>query len=239
MIVNILGVPQLSLLEARLLCDIVGVRIGVLKSKAPNFVSYKPRYQVYFGPLRIIYIHEVEVFNQYIASLYEKPQHHAILLNLSKSTLTELGVPIHGYGQEPLTTQDFIDLLSSPAIRTPLEEQRLTKKQDLAQQVMQSINKESMLGKLQTSFYRIKQVDERQKIQSLVYAFLSGAIKKLPDLSNQPYLENQLSSDLCKRFRGAIKEAKTIGVDFAAAKHGIDRFEIAYCLKRGGHDVSK
>lgn len=235
MIIDVVGVPQVSLLDARLLCNVVGVRLGYLRHKSPSFQSFKPDVQSYFGPLRVVYIDDLVVFNKYADSLFQKKQHHVILLNSSYSTLKEVGVSIHGDGTEPFLHRDLVALFGS----TPTHSQNkmLTLKENLAEQIMQSINKESLLGKLQTSFYRIRQVDERQKVQSLVYAYLNGSIRRKPNVEEFPFIVKIMKSDLCARFVSAVSMAKKIGADRASDAFGIDRFEIAYVLKRGGFDV--
>lgn len=234
MIIDVVGVPQVSLLDARLLCDCVGVRIGYLRHKAPVFQTFRPRIQSYFGPLRVLYIDDLLVFNQYADSIYQKKQHHVILLNAAFSTLKEVGVNVHGNGTEPFLHTDLIALFGSAPINA--QQILLSLQHNLAEQIMQSINKESLLGKLQTSFYRIKQVDERQRMQSLVFAYLSGSIKRRPFL-DIPYIDKLLNSDLCGRFVTAIAFAKKAGPDKSAEEFGIDRFEIAYVLKRSGYSL--
>ena len=233
MIVDVVGIPQVSLLDARLLCETAGVKLGYLRQKAPTFQSFRPRIQSYFGPLRVVYIDDLAIFNQYAESLLNKKQHHIILINVAYSILIEVGLRIHGEGRKPLLTSDLVSMFEArPLTKIP---ERLSSQQNLAEEIMKGINKESLLGKLQTSFYRIKQVDDRQRMAALVYAYLSGSIKRRPML-NIPYLDKLLQTELCDRFVKAISDAKQTGPDAAAERHGIDRFEIAYILKRSGYE---
>lgn len=235
MIVDLLAVPQVSLLEARFLCESLGIRIGHLTSKPPFFHTYRPKIQSYFGPLRVVYVSGVDVFNQYADSLNRKTVHHLILLNAAPSVFKEVGIPMYGDGVNPLTKQTLLATLE----KVPTDEfDSIEKKCDLAQDVMKRINKESMLGKLQTNFYRIKQVEDRHNIQSSVYAYLVGSIKRRP-ITDFPALDFLLKSDLCKKFIEAVSYAKKSGPDKASERFGIDRFEIAFVLKRGGYDVDE
>ena len=232
MIVDILGVPQLSLLEARVLCEYLGLKIGHLTRKLPYFVAYRPSRPSYFGPLRLVYINDIDIFNQYVDTLYRKPQQHVVLVNVAKSTLEELGVKIHSEGEKPFTFEDLRSCLYQAPVSTPAL--FLARKTDIAKQVMQGINKESLLGKLQTTFYRIKQVEDRQAIKNVVYAYLGGSIKKMP-ATDVPILDKILATDLCKKFILAVAFAKKEGPDSSAEKFGIDRFELAFVLKVTGH----
>ena len=142
---------------------------------------------------------------------------------------------IHGSGTEPFLRNDLLKFFSRSS--SDNKEQLLVLQDNLAEKIMQSINKESLLGKLQTAFYRIRQVDERQRTQSLVYSYLSGGVKRRPSIQEFPFIDNILRSDLCTRFVSAISMAKKVGADKASDLVGIDRFEIAYVLKRSGYEI--
>ncbi len=233
MIVDIIGAPQLSLLEARLLCSESGVRIGYLSKGPIRFQTFKPELQIYFGPVRVIYLNELDLLPKYVEGLHFKPIHHLLLVNASHSLLIEHGIKIHREGMVPFSADDLIASFG----KTPMkwEEISVVKQHDFAQHIMADINRESILGKLQTCFYRIKQIDDRQKVQSLVYAYISGALRTLPQ--TVPYIDKILETPLCTKFIQAVQYAKTSNPDVAAQKFGIDRFELAFVLVRSGYSV--
>lgn len=233
MIHSITGVPQLSLLEAKLLCHSIGVDLGYLSLKPPYFTPYRSERQIYFGPLRVMYIQGIEVFNQFADSMHEKVSQHLVLLNAAKSLLEEVEIGIHKDGIKPFLAEDLLAKMQSKPTFDGVT--FLSKKKDIASGIMKSINKESMLGKLQTTFYRIKQVDERHRIQGQVYAYLVGSIKRAP-VTDFPALDLLLNSSLCSKFVQAVSFAKREGSDKASEVFDIDRFELAFVLKRGGHD---
>lgn len=234
MILDVIGVPQLSLLDARILCSEAGIRLGYLTKGLTNFQVFKPKKPVYFGPMRVVYIEDVDIYVRYIDQLYQKKVHHLVLINAAYSTLVEMGIQIYEYGIKPFTGQVLLDSFQLQ----PVSEGKFLaeRKLNLAQSIAETINKESLLGKLQSSFYRIKSVDERDRVQKQVYAYLTGKVKRKP-YSGLVFIDNILDTDLCQKVILAVEFAKKAGPDAAAEKFGIDRFEIAYVLRKDGFEL--
>jgi hypothetical protein len=154
------------------------------------------------------------------------------LIQGSESYLKEQGL---SFGQEPFTDLDILDAILN--IDSCLRFQdALGPRKDLAKEIFDSVNRGSLLSKLQSSIYRVQDKMDRSKAQMFCYAYLSGSVKKVPS-TGYTYLDNILKSPLATVFCKATREVKSgSDLDTVAKKYDVDRFEIAYILKRTGYE---
>jgi hypothetical protein len=236
MIITILGVPQLTLLELRIICEEIGIRMAHFSdSYAPKKMKiFSPTYERYLGPMKVVLIESVSLLNKYAPILSRKPEHHTILVNEGLSILKQYeDIPIHKDGYEPYTKYDMIrNFYLSPK----REEVFFKEKIDFEKSIISFYSRESMLHTLQPAFYRIRDMEERNRAQNFVYSYLGGMVKKV-HLTGIRKIDNLISSPEAVVFRQAVELAKKTGVDKAANEFKLDRFEIAFVMKRCGLDV--
>ena len=161
----------------------------------------------------------------------QKRQHRYLALSASSpSELHEYDLPLYKNGDSVLTGRELKRLLALAADGHGMEEEPYTRIRNLSEATLQEVNRDSLLKKLQTSFYRIKDPEERARVQDAVYQHLIGRRLRYEVPS---FILNIMTSDLTARFRQAIKSAIQSGdVDLAAEEYSIDRFEIAFVLAK-------
>lgn len=147
---------------------------------------------------------------------------------------------IDEYKLETSTIEDVKDLIESVIVYPPhdnLEVVNFRKNVTVFSKILEWNRRHSVLGDLQTAFYRIKNPDDREKVRQRVYQYLSNETDKLTGVSDKKIVDH-LNTDLVSSFRECVESAKTVGIDNAADATGFDRFEVAFILSKVGYDVN-
>lgn len=237
MIQNVIGVPQLTLLDAVVFANSLGLTLGSFRPLPPFFVKHRPLDSVKKpGKSRkLIYISSVAQYNTYASEIHAKKQVFLVFLSAPSSALMEHGLQVYHSGTQEFTADDFAKVLhlepTTAEVKTVLGPE---KERDLSIEILTKNNRDSLLQKLQSNIYRIRDAVEREIIQKKVYAYLGGEVKTLPRIS-YPFVANLITSDLAVRLRNAVKEARSShNIDKAAENANLDRFEVAYILSKVG-----
>lgn len=232
MIVSMRGYPVSSLLDVRIVCETMGVPLGNVRKVTPKFQRFLPSRRLYFGPLRVIYTSDFAFLADYVEHLEtSKKYRYFIVVSGAPSALQEQGIEISKF---PFSNRTLLHALLSN--KTSTFDRLLAEPRNLAKEIFDKVNRDSLLSKLQSSIYRVTDKVERDRAQTICYAYLASLVKRRPD-SGFEFLNNILDSDLATLFCKATKEVKTgQNIDVVAEKFGLDRFEIAYILKRTGYD---
>lgn len=219
----------MTLIEAIVLSNTLGVWLGSLHDAPPNFVKHRPEKVTQPAPAnRLLYASSLAQCRAYFNGLVEDRRPYVVLLNASTTELLEYGIPLHKSGSSKFGLEDLRKFL---ATEKRWNRQHLEKVRDLPLEVLKANNRDSILQRIQTNVYRIKDADERTILQRNIYAFLSGKTKTPP--SKYKFIENILRSEVATRLRRAVQRAKqSDDVDAAAAEENLDRFEVAYVLSK-------
>lgn len=230
MSVKVVGVPQLPLLEAVVIAQELGIPIEyLLLGQGPQSVRVvEPEVVKYFGPIKLCYLNSIDA----LALLHEKLKKvdTLVLLQASTSSLVENNLDIYEEGLKPFSLADLKKLLLG--YQSLVEFEPTKRSRMLAHDILVEKNKGSLLQKLQNSFYRIRDPDERRIAQQKIYSYLAGNKGSKPD-SGFEFLDNIVRTDFAIRFRKAVQVARRLDdPDEASRQFSIDRFEIAFVLSK-------
>lgn len=156
-------------------------------------------------------------------------ERYVALLTASLTELQEYGIEPYRNGDSSFDAADLQCILQYFAEKNrPVKPPVRTK--DFSKAILDEVNKDSILQRVQSCLYRIKDKRIRTEVQVEVYRYLLGR-GKLPD-TGFPFIQTALTGELVGRFRRAVKESKKLGIEGAAEKYSIDRFEIAFVLTK-------
>lgn len=232
MLVGYLGAPQLSLLDLRIAGNLLGVSFARLDttSRVIKVVHVHPDQRAFLSPIVPVLIDSSDLLHRAFPILNRSKFKFVGLVTISLSELYEFSIEPYRNGDSTFTAEDLKALLLSALENTRVESAPPSRTRDLSELTLKGVNRDSVLQKVQSCLYRIRDKVRRSELQLQVYRFLAGE-RGLPD-TGLPFLEAALKGELLDRFRKAVKKSKTIGIDAAAEEFLIDRFEIAFVLAK-------
>lgn len=183
----------------------------------------------YLGPNRLVYFDSVKDMYAWVDSLQKHRNCFTVVLGGSESEALEYGLtPSKVELSESLITSVVLNPSNHLADFQKPPSGQVT---NLYEQVVARNKKDSIIQKLQPLFYRIREVDERKKVQKQVYRFLAGRVKtvrNIPVASMQRLLESPLAA----KFRTCVQVYEETLSEASVSKHGIDMFEVHFVLRQ-------
>lgn len=232
MLLGYLGVPQLSLLELRLASESLGASVAQLDTttRALKVRYLRPEKKSFLSPIVPIYIESADLMQRSFRTLSKSKFKFLGLVSVSISELYELSIEPYRNGDSTFTAYDLKCILDSALAVTTHTVSVPRRVRDLSELTLRSVNKDSVLQKVQSCLYRIRDRRVRDNVQKQVYSFLAG-------VSGRPktgilYMDAALQGELLDRFRKAVKRSDKTSIDEAAEEFRIDRFEIAFVLAK-------
>ena len=234
MTIKVIGTPQLSLLELISFCEELGVPLEFLvkTSSVSSVRTYWPTTLAYYSSVHLVYVDSLEGLRNLHATFSAAKWEALFLVQVSTTELQDKGINISSEGLQPLSRADLRIMLRQ-FYKTPQTNLNFLSKDESSAALLRDKSRESLLSKLQTSFYRIKDKEERSRVQALSYRFLVLKVKN--PMTGSDYIDGILLSPVAVRFRKALIEVKSIAdMDVVAESYAIDRFEVAYVLQKNG-----
>ena len=232
MLVGYVGVPQLSLLDLRLASEELGASVAKLDTTtmAVRLHHLHPKRRGFLSPVVPVLIESSGMLRRSFGVLSKSKFKVLGLVSVSHSELREFSIEPYRNVDSTFSGLDLQALIySSTAAKTILNRAPIRSK-DLSEEVLRSVNKDSILQKVQSCLYRVRDHQARSNLQSVVYRFLSGDGSK--PKTGLAFMDAALQGELLDRFRAAVKKSATVGIDAAAEEFRIDRFEIAFVLAK-------
>ena len=231
--------PQLSLLDLRLAGEELGAEVASLGwvGKKVELVKYAPESgKRVFGPVMPTMAASVLILTKAYPILVKRHSKFLIFCHASLSELYEYDIPVYLDGDSSFSHLDLRVAMEEVVSRKP-HTSDFKKLRDMSKATLKEVSRDSLLQKLQSAFYRIRDHEERQRVQRIVYAYLGG--KRL-DKDLPSFILENLKLELTSRFREAVKDSVMTGnVDEASQKFRIDRFEIAFVLAKSHPKINR
>jgi hypothetical protein len=222
MIVQLRSLPNQALLDVSLLCDQIGVDYAVFPAKGRGYPKDPIRKKV-FGPHRVVVVGSIEKY-QRIFSMLTKVKHVCLVyLCIAGSSAEEFGIDLTEELTEKLLFEDLL-LTESLGLFPP------ERVESLYENVITKFSVDSILAKMHSLFYRIRDGEERRTNQKAVYKYLTGD-RKHPPVTPIRSLNDLLVSDMAKNFILALRGATSEDLDERAEKFKVDRFDLGFVLR--------
>lgn len=212
-----------SWVEVCSVCREYGIKAAYFKGRR-KVQEFRPDIPLNSSPVRLLFLEEnleAPFSPRILPKVVSKKLDFLCIIQVSPSQGLELGVrtsPRWVSPKEDILFGSPPDLKTKPA-------------RDLTQEILDSTKRESILQELHPAFYRVKDKEERIKLQGKVYGFLAGN-RKTPPKTFIKKIDDVLASPSCLTFREAVKSSKGRDVDEVAKEYGMDRFEIAFVLSK-------
>ena len=232
MLVGYIGVPQLSLLDLRLASEGLGASVAKLDTTTRHVRLHHlhPERRGFLSPIIPVFIESSDLMRRGFRVLNKSKFKLLGMVSMSISELYEFSIEPYRNGNSTFTMTDLRAIIDSGLSVTSTVKEAPTKSSDLSEGIMRGVNKDSVLQKVQSCLYRVRDHQVRATLQAKVYRFLAGDTG-LPK-TDLPFMNAALQGELLDRFRKAVKKSASIGIDAAAEEFFIDRFEIAFVLAK-------
>jgi hypothetical protein len=156
--------------------------------------------------------------------------HFLGLLTASLSELYEFSIEPYRNGDSTFTGEDLRTIINSALMMTAPLAYAPKRVRNLSEMTLKGVNRDSVLQKVQSCLYRIRDYHTRSELQKQVYRFLAGDSGR-PE-TGIAFMNAALQGELLDRFRKAVKRSAVTSIDEAAEEFKIDRFEIAFVLAK-------
>jgi hypothetical protein len=226
--IRLVTTPQLTLLELSLIADELGLSFKHNVNVRRALVERKAAKESFFTDISLYYIVGVQQFRS--LELQDLGNKALILLRCSISESAEYALPVINNGLEPISLNDILHLIFD--YKNLPARGEIRRSVNLAREILTATSKPSVLQKLQNVFYRIKDKDDRLRVQHQVYRFLCGDLKKAPHTGYE-YVDNVVRLPFLVNFKTALSKAIEYNdPDRAAEEFNIDRFELAFVMSK-------
>jgi hypothetical protein len=182
----------------------------------------------YLGNNRLAYFEDLDTLLRLRAGFEKNKRDYVVVLGGSSAEHLE-------YGLKSLSPKEITDSVLLQVALNPQDHQHLLqavpvdRKSDLYQATLDSNRRDSLIQKLQPMFYRVREVEDRKRLQKRVYRFLAGRTKTVRDIPVAP-MQKLLESPLASRFRECVQVYESTRNESDVKKFGIDQFEVNFVL---------
>lgn len=227
-ILNVVVAPDASWFDVHNAASLYGTPCAFFKPKGESisfdFVNW---HRVYLGPLRIVYVEDVDVFRR--SGAMQKLESNRVL-----EYLILFGCSAHRFKNLPPYEGSVHSLISAH-----LEFTKDTSSTEISfeeiphhAEALARYQRDSVLNKVSQMLYRIRDKTDRAAVALDVYKFLSGAKKRAPRTPISS-LDAVLLGDVAKKYNQAGTAVRSgMDIDRACTAYKVDRFEVGYCLRK-------
>jgi len=203
-------------------------------SGSSSVKPYRPDSIHYIGPLRIVQVSSLDdlrrskLLSRIIAS---KSVRAILVLTVSDTDAVSSGLSSILYPGLSLSKLDEVVSMAVSDCLPEVQEINLVDRECEEKKILEKNQRDSILQKVTQNLYRLPNKDHRLDIQTRIYRFLSGALKK-PPVTGMKNLDDTLNSELAFRFRDCCLATVNRHADETSLEFQVDRFEVGYVIRK-------